>query len=149
MAWAADGRASPLSAVTRFTYDAAHRVTSVSRVVAGSPDSVTRYDYATPGHTRVTDPAGHPATDYAVDASGRVTATTDALGKATSTTYTPDAKVGSATNASGGRTANTFGANNGESLTLSAGPTGAVVAATYNAPGRERVGAGRRGAQSQ
>ncbi len=71
-----------------------------------------------------------------MDATGRVTGVTDAKGAASATTYTADAKVGSATNASGGMTTNTFGANAGESLTTSAGPTGATVTATYNAPGQ-------------
>jgi len=44
--------------------------------------------------------------------------------------------VGSATNASGGVTTNTYGGNAGENLTTSTGPTGATVSASYNAPGQ-------------
>jgi RHS repeat-associated protein len=129
----------PAGRVTQFSYDASHRVTSITRVVTGGPNAVTSYDYSvvTPVKlTKVTDADGHPPVNYAVDSSGRVTAVTDAKGKATSTTYIADAKVGSVTNATGGTTTNTFGANSGESLTLSTGPTGATVSATYNVAGQ-------------
>ena len=122
--------------VTKFAYDSSRRVTSVTRVNPQGTNTVTLYDYSVPGHTKLTDAAGHPPVDYTVDAAGKVTAATDAKGNATATTYTPDAKVDTATNAVGGATTNKYEANDGDSLTSSDGPTGAKGTATYNSSGQ-------------
>jgi RHS repeat-associated protein len=124
---------APLNAVTKFTYDTSHRVLSVTRVIPGSASAVTSYNYATPGHTLVTDGDNHPATDYTIDTSGRVTVALDAKGHASYTNYGADAKVASTLNASGGVTTNTYTANN-ESLILTLGPGGETYAATFNNP---------------
>ena len=68
--------------VTRFTYDAASRVASVTREVPGA-NAVTRYDYATAAHTKVTDPNDNPFTDYTFAADGRLETAVDARGATT------------------------------------------------------------------
>ncbi|WP_152683414.1 RHS repeat-associated core domain-containing protein [Kocuria sp. SM24M-10] len=76
-----------------------------------------------------------PRTTYTLNASQRVTAATDAMGRAVSKTYTPDFDTATATQGSGataGTTTNTFGANDGESLTKSASPGGAAGQAKYD-----------------
>jgi YD repeat-containing protein len=127
---------APVSQVTQFAYDGAHRVSSVTRVIA-SGNAVTRYNFTNPARPTRIDADNHPATTYTVDLSGRVTATLDAKGNTTQTAFTSDAKVGTFTNASGAQTANTWDKNNGDSLSSSRqqAPTGAQVKATYNTAG--------------
>ena len=128
---------APLNAVTMFGYDAGHRVTTVTQIIA-TGNAVTTFDYSAAGHTKITDADGHPPTNYSVDSSGRITAAVDAKGQSTSTTYIADAKVGTTVNGYGaatGTTTNLYGANAGESLTQSTGPTQAVVKFSYATPG--------------
>ena len=126
---------APLNAVTTFGYDAGHRVTSLTQVIA-TGNAVTTFDYTTAGHTRLTDPDNHPAANYGIDSSGRVTAVVDAKGQASATTYTADAKINTFQNAATGMTSNTYGANNGESLTNSTGATTSQNQATFNTIGQ-------------
>ncbi|HEX3393679.1 MAG TPA: DNRLRE domain-containing protein [Acidimicrobiales bacterium] len=79
---------APISQVTKFAYDASHRVTAVTRVIPGFPDAVTRYDYSTPGHTRVTDPDANPPTDITFFPDGRMNDATDARGSKTVVVWT-------------------------------------------------------------
>ena len=125
---------APLSAVTKFTYDSSHRVTEVDRVIPGSPDQITYYNYTTPGETQVSDGDGHPPTIYTVNSSGQVTGASDAKGNTTATTYTADAQVGTHQNGLTGMTRNTYGANGGESLTATEDAETATVSETYNNP---------------
>ncbi len=127
---------APVSQVTRFAYDSAHRVSSVTQVLL-TGNAVTRYNFTDPVHPTRTDADNHPASSYTVDGSGRVTATLDAKGNTTQTAFTPDAKVGTFTNSSGAQTANTWDKNNGESLSNSQAqaPTGAQLKASYNTTG--------------
>ena len=120
--------------ITNFTYDAKHRVTSMIRKITGKPDVVTKYGYSAatlPYHTTVTDPNGNSPVDYEIDASARVTKVTDAFGRENSTVWNSDDKVTSSTNGDGGTTTNVWGANGGESLTKSTGPTGVISDSLY------------------
>ena len=121
---------------TTFGYDAANRVTSVTRIIPGDTTAVTGYDYSTPGHTKVTDPDGHPPVDLTVDSVGRVTAATDPKNPTTAVlttygAYSTDNKVQTSRNASGGTSTYTWGANAGESLTVAADPIGATSGANF------------------
>jgi YD repeat-containing protein len=126
--------------VTNIAYDSSNRVISVSRIIPGDTTAVTTYDYATAGHTKVTDPDGHPAVDYTVDSLRRVTAVTDPKNPSSTAlvtygAYSTDNKVQSSTNASGGTTTYDWTANAGESLKSTTDPTGAVSASTYTNTG--------------
>ncbi|MGH3504426.1 MAG: RHS repeat-associated core domain-containing protein [Nocardioidaceae bacterium] len=117
--------------VTTIAYDNRNRVTSLTQDPGGVQATTTfTYGAGPGGKTRVTDPDGHTTT-YTIDYADRVSHTVDANGHAQSKSWTPDAKVGSATNASGGSTSNTYGANNGESLTQSKDPAGATTQVSY------------------
>ena len=120
-----------------FGYDAAHRVTSVTRVNPGLTSSVTGYSY-TAGQTTVVDPDAHPATVYSIDSAFRVTNTVDAKGQSSATVWAGDAKATSSTDAYSKNTVNTYGANvgpnGGESLTKVVDPDNAVLAAGYTNP---------------
>lgn len=136
---------SPTGAVTDISYDASDRVTAITErnTTTGSPgDSSTRFAYSSATQTLVADPntnqgsavSAVPRTTYTLNADQRVTAATDAMGRAVSKTYTPDfdtATATSGTGASAGTTTNTFGANDGESLTKSTSPGGAAGQAGY------------------
>ena len=123
---------APLSAVTKFAFDASHQVTKVDRVIPGQADQITSYDYTTAGEVKVSDGDGHPPAVYTINAVGQVTGSTDPDGNLTATTYTADAHVNTIQNAMGGTTTYTYSANNGESLTGIVDPSGATVAATYH-----------------
>ena len=136
---------NPAGKTTTFGYDAAHRVTSITQAnsAAGSPgNSVTRLAYPTYRQTLLAGPntdqavpvTSVPRTTYTLTVDGRVSAATDAAGRARSRTYTAnfatltdtiDSGTGAAT------TTNTYGANGGESLTASKAPTGATSSAAY------------------
>ncbi len=128
--------------VTTFGYDSSHRVTSVDRAISNptQADAVWRYDYSTPGQTKVTDADGHPPVVYAIDGFGRATSVADPKNapKAATTTFTSDYKVATvqgATNwGTGLKTVNDWSANGGESLTSSTNPILAVTANTFLGP---------------
>ena len=75
-----------------------------------------------------------PRTTFTVNADKRVTAVKDPAGNSRSKSYTPFQDVATATNAEGGVTTNTYGANGGQSLTRSASPTGSAVQIAYANP---------------
>ncbi len=118
----------PAGTVTTFGYDDRARLTEITRD-SGGLRATTSLSYAS-GSTALTDADGH-ATHYQVDYAGRITQSSDPLGRVRSTTWSADAKAATATRAGGGVTTNTYGANNGESLTASTGPTGAAIAVSY------------------
>ncbi|WP_154677314.1 DNRLRE domain-containing protein [Parafrankia discariae] len=128
--WDPDGR------TTDFTYDTAGRVLTITRHPSAGVNLTTTFAYndaATPPTRTVTDPRSK-ATVYTVehrDYGSRVTAVEDADGNDRSTTWTAQARVGSVTNAIGGTFTNTWGYNNGGSLTATAGPLGATTKYGY------------------
>ena len=125
-------------AVTSFTYDTAHRVTSVGQ---GSTTDVatTRFSYVSSTQTQVASPttdqgaavSAVPHTTYTVNADQRVTSVTDAVGRSRSRTYTPFFDVASATNGTGGTASGTYGANGGSSLTKATSAYGSSNSWTY------------------
>jgi RHS repeat-associated protein len=134
------------SANTKIDYDTGHHATAVTQVkddVTGA-GQVTRLAYTSDTQTLVADPntdqaqaiADVPHTTYTVDSdSKRITDTTDPAGHKRKRSYTPFFDVATSTNAVGGTTTNSYGANNGESLTSSASSTGASTSFAYaNAP---------------
>jgi RHS repeat-associated protein len=125
---------SPGGRYTYFFYDSNHRVNYVYQYT-GNTWAVTTYNYATAGHTLVTDPDGHPPINYTIDTNYRVTNTVDAAGATTSTVWNGNSNVGSATNQLQGTTTNTYGANPGpngnESLTQTQDPTGTINQGSY------------------
>ncbi|MEV5706803.1 RHS repeat-associated core domain-containing protein [Actinoallomurus sp. NPDC052274] len=136
---------SGAGATTRIDYDGGHRATAVTRFVTGSAGDgqVTRLAYTSSTQTLVADPntdqakavADVPHTTYTVDSgSKRVTETTDPEGHKRKRSYTPFYDVATSTNAVGGTTTNSYGANNGESLTTSTAATGASVSFAYANP---------------
>lgn len=119
---------------TEFTYDSQDRVASVERLLQrGSTTgarATTTFAY-TAGQTVVTDPAGSEAT-YEVDDQGRVTSTTDPLGRTHSQTWTTSNAVATATDAmaDGGNVA-TYEYDDANNPTAVVLPTGAAARATY------------------
>lgn len=136
---------SPTGAVTDIAYDASDRVTAITarNATAGSPgDSTTRFAYPTTAQTLVAAPntdqnaavADVPHTVYNTNTVRRVSSVIDEMGRRQAKTYTGDFDTASATAGTGttaGTTTNTFGANNGESMTKSASPGGAAGQAAY------------------
>ncbi|THE18939.1 hypothetical protein E1J17_03555 [Kocuria rosea] len=133
---------SPTGEVTNIAYDASDRVTRVGKVNSDGANSRTRFDYPSATQTLVADPntdqnaavSAVPRTTYTLNADQRVTAATDAMGRAAAKTYTPDFDTATATSGTGttaGTTTNTFGANSGQSMTKSASAGGATEQATY------------------
>ena len=124
---------APVSQVTKFAYDSAHRVTSVTRVIPGYPDAVTRYDYTMPGHTKVTDPNADPPTDYTFAPIGAMTNAVDAKGASSSIGWTSQVKVQTSTDGMtpAATTTNVWGANGGQSLTTVTGATLASASTAY------------------
>ncbi|MFW6187053.1 MAG: RHS repeat-associated core domain-containing protein, partial [Actinomycetota bacterium] len=133
---------SPTGEVTNIAYDASDRVTRVGKVNSDGANSRTRFEYPSDTQTLVADPntdqaaavSAVPRTTYTLNASDRVTAVTDPMGRAQSKTYTPDFDTATATQgagASAGTTTNTFGANGGQSLTKSTSAGGAAGSAEY------------------
>lgn len=126
---------TPEGKVTTFTYASTHRVQTVRRVLAGTDAAVTTYAYAT-GSTTQTNPRGKSST-YTLDSAGRITKTTDALGRARSQTWTASSDIATVVDAMG------VGATPGNSTTYSydtlgnrtavALPTGAASRVAYGA----------------
>ena len=133
---------APINAVHQFGYDAGHRATTITQVIA-TGNAVTGFDYTTAGHTKVTDPDNHPATDLTIDSMGRVTGSSTPRGNTFVTTATSwttqDAKVSRVTNALGGLSINTYDPqvpSNGENLTQTQSPTLAVSKNSFQVPGQ-------------
>jgi RHS repeat-associated protein len=129
------------STVVSFTYDSAHRVTSVSRGNTTRP-SVTRFSYPSGTSTLVAEPdtdqsqpvSSVPHTSYTLDATDRVAGAVDPLGRSRQATYTPFADVASTTSPAGHVTSTTHTDNSGESLNGVTSPTGATVTIGYGNP---------------
>lgn len=127
-----------MGAVTSFTYDTAHRVTSVGQGSAGDV-ATTRFSYVSSTQTQVASPTTDqasavgavPHTTYTLNADKRVTSVTDAIGRSRSHTYTPFFDVASASNGSGGTASATYGANSGSSLTKATSAYGSSNSWTY------------------
>ncbi|MEF3121742.1 RHS repeat-associated core domain-containing protein [Kocuria flava] len=133
---------SPTGEVTNIFYDDQDRVTRVGKVNFDGANSRTRFEYTSATQTLVADPntdqsqpvSAVPRTTYTLNSAQRVSAATDAMGRKVAKTYTPDFDTATATEGAGatsGTTTNTFGANDGESLTKSASPGGAAGQAEY------------------
>lgn len=127
-------------ATTTLGYDSSHRVTSVTQPTTGSGTATTRFDYTSSTQTLLADPdtsqsdpvSSVPHVTYTVDSpTSLITGVTDQQGNSRSTSYTPFDDVATYTNGVGGETANTYGANSGESLTKSQSPTGAATSWAY------------------
>ena len=135
----------PTGGATKLTYDTSGRVTQIERVntSAGSPgNAITRITYPSSTQTLVagpnTDPAvpvaSGPRTTYTLNTGGRVTSAMDPMGRAQAKTYTGDFDTLTATQGTGttsGTTTNTYGANTGQSITVSASQGGAAGQAEY------------------
>lgn len=129
---------------TDFGYDASSRVTSVTRYLTPGQRSgaaaTTTFSYAsgTSGATSATEtnPLG-AATTYALDAQGRVTMTTDPLGRSRARTWTPNGDVATATDAMGtagtGGHVTTYSYDTNNQLTSVSIPTGAATRLAYAA----------------
>ncbi|SNT49359.1 RHS repeat-associated core domain-containing protein [Asanoa hainanensis] len=132
-----------VGAVTRIGYDSGHRVVSVSRVIDETVDpnasAVTRWAYPSATQTLIADANTNysqpvtsvPRSTFTINADKRVTNAVDPEGKRRSKSYTPYFDVATATNGTGGLTTNAYGANGGQSLTTSTGPTGFDTSYTY------------------
>ncbi|WP_374684230.1 DUF6531 domain-containing protein, partial [Streptomyces sp. ODS05-4] len=142
----ADGRitkiTTPEGRVTVFTYDDQNRVRSMLRATSldGSGHTGPTYTYAysssdprAAGTTTVTDPENH-ATKYEHDGNGRVTKTTDALGRSRSKSFDANHNVQTATDAMGtgstGGNVTTYGWDGRNNPTSAKLPTGATAAMT-------------------
>lgn len=99
---------------------------TVTRVIPGA-NAVTTYDYATAGHTKVTDANGNPLTDYTFAAVGALTNSLDARGAASVIGWTAEIKVGTITDALLAVVTNLWGANTGQSQTKVTGATNAYA----------------------
>ena len=64
----------------------------MTREVPGA-DAITRYDYSTPGHTKVTDPNNNPVTDYSFFPDGHLDRAVNARSVITKIDWTPDLMV--------------------------------------------------------
>lgn len=140
---------APGSVVTEFTYDANGRVTSIKQneSSAGGPgNSITRLAYPSATQTLLAAPdtnqtqavSSVPHTTYTLDATQRVTTTVDAAGRTRSRTYTANFDTQTSTQGSGGTastTTNTWGANNGTSLTKTESPAGSSQQLAYTGTG--------------
>ena len=127
----------PIGNVTTFGYDNSHRVTSVAQG-KGTDVASTRIVYSSATQTIVASPTSDlsvaPAstshTTYTLDADQRVTAVTDALGRARSASYTPSFDVASATNGIGGTASATYAADGGP-MTKATNAMGSSQSWTY------------------
>jgi RHS repeat-associated protein len=127
---------------TTLTYNSNHQVTAVSQPYgSGGGTATTRLSYVSPTETQVATPntdqsepvASVPNITYTIDpATSLVTNVVNQAGNTESTTYTPFDDVATSTNAVGGVTTNTYGANSGESLTESQSPTGSATYLAYD-----------------
>lgn len=116
----------PANHVTRFTYDSARRVTSVTQVITGG-NAVTSYDYTTPQQTKVTDANGNPPTTYTFHPDGRMKDATDARGAKTVIEWTPELRVKTVTDPLQEIVTNLWDAVLGLDLTKVTSPAGAVT----------------------
>ncbi len=151
----------PADRVTRFGYDTANNLTSITdpsgvtttvsyssdgqaKVTSFDQDSAgiaatTTYDYTSSfGNTLVRDPDSvapynHGMTTYGIDGFGRVISTTDPMGHARATTWTAQSNVASSKDANTQTTMYGYDAS-GNNPTSAAIPTGAAATATYNGP---------------
>ena len=129
-------------------YDGSHRATSVTQKDPAGTDAVQNLVYSSPatnsGQTKVYDP-NHPVssglgTTYDSDNTGKITKVTDAAGQTATTSYTSLDNVHTSTG-SAGTTTNSWQANkpggsaDGESMTSSQGPSGAVDNTAYGNTG--------------
>ncbi len=120
----------PNANLTKLAYDSHRRVTSITRVTdaANGTGPTTSFTYNA-GNTVVTDPRGNKTT-YAFDGMGRVSKTTNALGNATSKTYTSNSNVADYTDADTSKTIFSYNANN--NLTKIQAPTGSINTLAYD-----------------
>jgi RHS repeat-associated protein len=140
------GLSSEPGTETRIDYDAQHRVSALTRVIANestdNPDgrlAVTRWAYLSSTETQTADANTDltkqvtkvPHTVYTVNDDKRITKAVDPDGHERSKSYTSYHDVATSTDALGQQSANTFGANGGQSLTSSSSPTGAGTTAAY------------------
>lgn len=135
---------APEGGKTTFTYNGSDQVTEVDQP-ASAGTAATRLSYVSSTETQVASPdtdssktvAAVPHTDYTIDASTHdVTKAVDPDGNTRSATYNP-ANNGVATSttgagSSGSTSTNTYGKNNGQSLTQVQSPTGGSSTATYS-----------------
>ncbi|HEV3379585.1 MAG TPA: RHS repeat-associated core domain-containing protein, partial [Trebonia sp.] len=127
---------------TTLTYNSSHQVTSVTQPYGSSGGTATtRLSYVSPTETQVATPntnqsepvASVPNITYTIDpTTSLVTKVVNEAGDTESDTYTPFDDVATSTNAVGGVTTNTYGANSGESLTESESPTGSATYLAYD-----------------
>ncbi len=139
---------APEGGVTAFTYDSSDRITKVEQrnTTTGSPGTaVTRFSYASDTSTLVADPRSNQSqavadaahTTYTLDGNDLVTKAVDAAKREQSRTYNSanngvaTSQVGAAGDAGASKTTNTYGANNGQSLTQSESGSGTKGTATY------------------
>lgn len=147
-----DGIQTPDGNWTYFTYDSSSRVTAVTRYLTAGATSgnaaVTSFAYNTTSgastSTKETSPTGGVST-FALDSSGRVTSTTDPLGRRRSQTWTPNSDLatttdaagstGTGTGGTGGATGNitTYSYDSLNNRTAVQLPTGAAARASYTA----------------
>lgn len=123
------------------TYDGQHRVTSVKQITDNPTGQgvVTRFAYTTADKTDVADSRqdqSRPVTEvphssYTLNSDKRVTKATDPAGNERSREYTAFSDVKLSSAPEGGKVANTFDANAGESMTKSESPTGSSAQAAY------------------
>ncbi|MFJ4415502.1 RHS repeat domain-containing protein [Streptomyces sp. NPDC088925] len=137
---------NPEGGVTRFEIGTigATKITQENKAAGAPGDSVTRLSYGDPDKTVMASPntdqskditaVPHTTYELADNHSARVVKATDAEGRERSKTYTANFDTASSTDGSGasaGTTTNTFGANDGESLTKSQGADGSTFSAAY------------------
>jgi RHS repeat-associated protein len=125
--------------VVDLAYDDNNRVTSVSQHPDSATSDITRLQYPSSTETDIAAPTTDqtqpitsvPHTTYTLNSHDQVTKAVDPAGHTRSTSYTPLGDVASATNANGGTSTLTWGANGGESLTAAQSPMGATVKYAY------------------
>lgn len=145
MAYDASGRLTGLvtpgpgatSVTTEFAYDAQHRVVSVSLDSFSAdwgpaPAVVTEFEYGR-AETTVIDPNSGESS-FSLDSQGRVTSTTDQLGRTRTQEWTANSNIAQTTDAlSSGSALNTTTFTYGSSNNLAGAslPTGAATTAIY------------------
>jgi RHS repeat-associated protein len=131
------------TANTRYSYDAALRLSSVSQTLSTAPGGniTTTYSYDLSGNlTGVTDPNGN-ITTYVYDDFGRMLSQTSPVTGTTSYTYDPSGNLITTTDANGVTTTRTYDALN---RVLSATASGASTEATsWNYDGTAPFARGR------
>lgn len=145
---------APGGVTLSFSYDAQNRLYSANHydpVLA--QNNTTRFLYTTvagvpttyvadPTTNQGSSPSAVPNTTYTLDSTQRVTKAVDAMGREQATTYTPSFDTATSTGGTGSTSnvrTNTYGANNGQSVTKSTSGTGAsgsLPYATTTGPGQ-------------